>query len=177
MRATCSVTGWSIHPSSTRGTNSGQAFSWASNPCCRSASRYAWLLTVASVAITMAERLRLTSAAMAAPGSTTPTTWTVGRLFDLRQGQRSRGVARDDQQIDVLGFEKAGSADGVARHRVGGLGSVGQSGSVSKIQIVRRQLLGHGPQHGQAADARVEHSDAWKSHGVSFKTCPMPLAR
>ena len=60
-------------------------------------------------------------------------------LLDLRQCQRGCGVAGDHQQVDVLGFEKARRADGVARNRFRRLGAVGQARGVAEIEVVRRQ--------------------------------------
>jgi len=70
------VTGWSVHPSSTSGTSSGQAFSRARNPCARHAAAYAWLCTVASVAITSTLPVVEAWRAAVAPGSMTPSTGT-----------------------------------------------------------------------------------------------------
>ena len=80
------------------------------------------------------------------------------------QRQGRCGVAGDHQQVDVLCLEKTRGADGITGHGLRGLGAVGQAGGIAEIQIVSRQLLGHGLQHGKAANAGIEYADARKCH-------------
>src|ERR1035438_2842853 len=68
--------GGAVQPSSTRGTRSGQAFSRARRPWARQAAAYAWLCTVASVAMTRTSSVFDALRAASAPGSITPITET-----------------------------------------------------------------------------------------------------
>ncbi len=61
-------------------------------------------------------------------------------------------------------FKKTRGADRIAGDGLRGLGAVGQASGIAEIQIVSRQLLGHGLQHGKAANAGIEYADARKCH-------------
>ena len=98
-------------------------------------------------------------------------------LGDLRQRQSGRSVAGNDQQVDVLGFEKSCRANCVARHGISRLGAIGQAGGISEIEIVSSQLPRHGSEHREPTNSGVENSNARKRHWASFMIWPMPLAR
>src|ERR1035441_9680835 len=77
-----------------------------------------------------------------------------------RKCERGRGVAGNDQQVDILRFEKTSGADCVTRDGFRRFGAIRQASRVAEVEVARGQLLGHGLQHGEAADARIENANA-----------------
>src|ERR1035441_5091496 len=92
-----------------------------------------------------------------------PPTWCHKAGGPCRQNRNNAlATARPwpSDRIDVLRFKKTRGSDGITRNRFRRLGAIRQAGRVAKIEIMRWQLLGHGLQHGEAADPRIENANA-----------------
>ena len=103
----------------------------------------------------------LAATAARAPGSTTPITGN-GFRCALQLGQRRRGgrVARDDEQLDPAAHELVGRLQRVAQHRILALRAIRHSRGIAEVdRRLVRQLCADRAQHGEPADARVEHTD------------------
>ena len=70
------------------------------------------------------------------------------------------GVAGDDERLDPAGVQVAGHAARVADDRLGAARAVGDAGGVAEVeQVLVRQGLRDGGEHGQPADAGVEDAN------------------
>ena len=67
--------------------------------------------------------------------------------LDVFEGQGGGGVAGDDEQVGALFVEELCAGDGVAGDGFVGLGAVGETGGVAKVDVV-----GVGDQREQSAE-------------------------
>ena len=152
----------SIQPSSTSGTNSGQA-----SAVTRTSGFSAWIARtyaceriVPAVPMTPMCPVRVARTAARAPGSTTPMTGTSSSSRRIGQRMRRRGVARDDDGLHALLEEERADLAAVAPHGVGRLGSVRHACRVAEIdQALGRQLSHDRMRDGEPAQPGVEHAD------------------
>src|SRR6266571_1779588 len=144
-----SVAGWSNHPSSTRGTNKGQAWTHTgvSGRSALMARSYAPLAMVPAVPITPIFRDR------AAGG-------------EVLERLRADGVAGHDQGFHAAPEQVREDLARVAPHRVRRLGAVGDARRVAEVDHgFVRQALEQRARHREAPDPRVEHAERSAVHG------------
>ena len=133
MRITSAVTGWSVQPSSTSGTRSGQAFSSARRPRARQADRVGMALHggVGGDHQHVA-RSRGASSRFGARLNDAENRDRHG-VLDGVEGQRAGGVAGDDEELGaLLAHQELRAFGGVAGDGAARLGAVGQARRVAE---------------------------------------------
>jgi hypothetical protein len=83
------------------------------------------------------------------------------RTANVEESERGCSVASDDQHVDAALLEELRGPDGVAGDGLARLGTVGETGGVSEIEVVGvGDEIGERAENGEASYTGVEHGDA-----------------
>jgi hypothetical protein len=75
-------------------------------------------------------------------------------VLDVFEGEGGGGVAGDDEEFCSLFVKEPGARDGVAGDGFAGLGTVGETGGVAEVDVVRMgEEWKEGAEDGEAAEA------------------------